>query len=227
MPRIHKNHALLPYGNGCVQNNAWGYAGDDPPQSASTPPGDELGWQWDWPASAGHDASQVVAYPEIIHGKKPFLDHSTLETLPAPLAAIERIRIAYVTQTRARGRYNAAFELWLVDDAQARPEHVQAEVMVWVAKRGLSPAGDCVATVDTPYGKADLFEAAMQHWRYYAYVLRDEMPAGVIDLMIFVRELLARKKLDGSELIASIEFGNEIAFGKGRTAIEKYSLDIG
>lgn len=53
------------------------------------------------------------------------------------------------------------------------------------------------------------------------------MPAGVIDLMRFVRELLARKKLDGSELIASVEFGNEIAHGKGRTVIEKYSVDIG
>ena len=100
---------------------------------------------------------------------KPFLDRSTLATLPAPLAAIERIRIAYVTQTRARGRYNAAFELWLVDDAQARPEHIQAEVMVWIAKRGLEPGGDCIATVDTPYGKADLFETQMQHWRYYAF----------------------------------------------------------
>jgi hypothetical protein len=47
--------------------------------------------------------------------------------------------------------------------------------MVWIAKRGLEPAGDC----------------------------------------------------DGSELIASVEFGNEIAHGKGRTVIEKYSLDIG
>ena len=227
MARTHKNHALLPYGDGCVQNNAWGFAGDDPPQSASTPPNDDLGWQWDWPQGDGHDASQVVAYPEIIHGKKPFLDRSTLSTLPAPLSAIERIRIAYVTQTRAKGCYNAAFELWLVNDVQARPEHIQAELMVWVAKRGLEPAGDCVATFETPYGKADLFETQMQHWRYYAFVLREEMPAGVIDLMFFVRELIARKKLDGSELIASVEFGNEIAFGKGRTTIEKYSVSIG
>ncbi len=223
MPRLHDNHGLLDYGDGRIQNNAWGFDGERPPQSISTPPGEVAGWQWNWP---GHDDSRVMAYPEVIHGKKPWLAASTTTQLPARVEDIASIRIAYVIDTRARGVYNAAFELWLCASAQATPEQISTEIMIWVDKHGLQPAGTCVQRYDTPWGLADLFDCRMQHWRYLAFVLREPMNAGVIELRWFVDVLLDAGLIDAEHFVASVEFGNEIAYGRGSTTIERYSLQL-
>jgi hypothetical protein len=223
MPQAEGNRELLfcePY---WIENNAWGYDGERPPQRITTPPGKPLGWSWDWP---GHDDTVVMAYPEIIFGKKPWLQSSSTPMLPIRLDALERLRATYVADMRIKGAYNLAFELWLTSAAEAHPEHIVAEVMIWVDGERLSPAGDCVASFQTTYGTVDLFRSAMQHWRYYAFVLRKAMPAGVLDLRQFVDHLLRNGEIDTGLYLASVEFGNEIAWGRGRTELARYTIDL-
>lgn len=134
---------------------------------------------------AGQDRTQVQAYPELIYGKKPSSATSTTPGLPQRLSGISRIEADYDIHTKASGCYNAAFELWLTRTSAADSADITSEIMIWVSRKGLRPAGSFLKSVETPHGTADLYEALSMPWRYLAFVLDQEMLTGRIDLSFF------------------------------------------
>ncbi|WP_020476515.1 GH12 family glycosyl hydrolase domain-containing protein [Zavarzinella formosa] len=224
MTRLNEKFAEIPYQNGVIQNNTWGFNGNgDPPQSISGPPGDPAGWTWDWP---GADNTKVVAYPEIIFGKKPWSPQSTSPQLPKMIGALGSIAVDYSLSISATGAYNAAFDIWITSSPQADEASIRTEVMVWVCRRGLNPAGGSSQLFDTPYGQMRIYEATMDAWKYVACVLENELLAATMDLKFFIDFLVDAGRITSGQYLASVEFGNEIAFGQGETVVNNYSINV-
>src|SRR5258708_7867107 len=109
MTKLYNNKAILKIGEYDVENNAWGTTDPLPPQFITGPPDDTITWGWDWP---GHDASKVMAYPEIIFGKKPFNQSSTSASLPRAISDLSELNVDFSFHTSALGAFNSAFDLW-------------------------------------------------------------------------------------------------------------------
>lgn len=222
MTHANKNFATITHGDYLIENNAWRDPEViQPPQCIFGPPGNLMGWQWQWP---GSDSSKVLAFPEIIYGKKPFLDVNSCSHLPRIIEELNRAEVRYQTRTAGSGVFNSVFEMWITHSECAAQDSIVCEVMIWVSNLGLTPAGKRVHSFTTPYGPAHLYDLDNH---YLAFVLEQEMLSGTIDLLLFLRELQALKLLAGNQYLASIEFGNEIAYGQGITIIDDYVATVG
>jgi len=223
-----KNYGIIPYEGYHVQNNAWGYRREDPPQSVFAPPGDGLGWAWRW---KGYDSSQVISYPSIIYGKKPFNSDNTGSLLPRKIDDLLGLQATYSINTLAHGAFNTAFELWLTNSPEATRESITTEIMVWVGSDKVLPAGRKIADVPTEaYGEAELYHdirrEGAQQWHYYAYRLKQKRNAGTIDFLVFLGDLFRRNCISLDDYVASVEFGNEIAYGEGKVLVGDYSVQV-
>ena len=225
MTQLNAQFAEIPFGASLVQNNTWGWnhPGEIPPQSISGPPGDPVGWTWDWP---GADASKVIAYPEVIFGKKPWSAASTSPLLPAKISALGSVMVNYAIDVNATGVFNTAFDLWITNTVQAGEASIRTEIMIWVKRNGLNPAGGSSQLFDTPYGQMRLYEANFDHWKYLAFVFENEIPAANLDLKFFFDFLIEAGRLNPQHFLASIEFGNEIAFGSGTATLNAFSVTV-
>ena len=221
MAHAHTNFATLEHGDYLLENNAWRDPDQaEPPQCIFAPPGVLMGWNWHWP---GDDNSRVVAFPEIIYGKKPFRSENASTVLPRKLADLQQISARYAIHTPAIGAFNTVFELWMTRDAEAQQDSIVSEVMIWVANHGLNPAGRHVHTFASSSGPAQLFEMDQ---RYLAFVLEREALSGEIDLLSFLHELQRLKLISADNYVTSVEFGNEIAYGQGVSIVEDYAVRV-
>lgn len=215
--------ATLPV-NGClVQNNFQQLLPGSTRQSVFVNADQSFGWGWNWPTRPD---LAVVAYPEIICGKKPWDNSSTTEQLPARVKDLLAIAVDYSSQTNANGIYNLAFDLWLCNSPEANEESIHTEVMVWIDKNGLPPAGNIIDSFDTPWGPIDLYHDAMPKWTYLACVFRNALASATLDLNVFLTQLVAMGHVDANLFLASVELGNEVSRGAGRTHFSKYQVDI-
>jgi len=217
----NKNFQTIAHGDYLLENNAWREPDVvEPPQCIFAPPGQLLGWNWNWP---GNDHSKVVAFPEVIYGKKPFRSENPSLALPRRLDDLKQIDVEYAVNTPATGAYNTVFEMWMTANEEADQASIVTEIMVWVANHGLNPAGRRVHSFNSPHGPAHLYE---MDGRYLAFVLEKEMLQGRIDLMSFLHELRRLKFISGEHYVSSVEFGNEVAYGQGVTIIDKYCVQV-
>jgi hypothetical protein len=98
---------------------------------------------------------KVQSYPEIVYGWKPWKLQSTTKALPIKISQMKEIIVTYEIETRAEGRYNVVFYIWLTRSSQPAYNHISKQ-----------------------------------------------------------------------EYISSIEFGNEIISGSGKTVIKRYAISI-
>jgi len=219
LAHAYKNFQTISHGDYLLENNAWREPDEqNPPQCIFGPPGALMGWNWHWP---GSDHSKVVAFPEIIYGKKPFRSEDSATILPRRIDELKKLEADYAIHTPATGAYNTVFEMWITGSEASDQDSILAEVMVWVSNHGLNPAGRRIHSFNSPYGTAHLYEMDQ---RYLAFVLDKEMLAGKLDLLCFLRELQRLKLVSGERYVAGVEFGNEIAYGQGVSIIERYAV---
>jgi len=221
MTKIYSNNALLRVGDYDLENNAWGTSDPLPPQFVLGPPDDSIGWQWDWP---GGSANKVMGYPEIIFGKKPFNRFTTTMSLPRVIGSLNTLNVDLSFQTSATGAFNSTFDLWITNSKAAAEQDITAEVMIWLSKDGLTPAGDRSCAVNTANGSSAFYRGKMQYWDYFAFVLDRNTTEGNVDLKSFLDFLVKEGAIPADSFLASVEFGNEIAFGKGSTNLMLYSV---
>ncbi|HKB02082.1 MAG TPA: TIGR03000 domain-containing protein [Gemmataceae bacterium] len=222
----------LGRGEYTVENNTWGafqvsaysqcvYAA---PASA---PGPRFAWTWDYPRER---ADEVKAFPELIHGKKPWAWTSTTPRLPRPVSPAPSLKVDFALRTEATGRYNAAFEIWLTRSPIAAGEpDVSHEVMFWVGSGGdPAPVGLRAGTVTLADGRpCDLWVGRIKTWDFFGFVFRQPFSEGVLECGYYLEYLLREGKLPPDIHIASLEFGNEIWHGSGRTMIDRYQVTVG
>ena len=105
---------------------------------------------------------------------------------------------------------------------------VTHEVMFWVGHGGdPRPAGSFVRTVTLADGRtSDLWRGPMQSWKYLAFVFREPLTNGVIDFGPYLAHLLDHGDIPPDVYVADLEFGNEVWYGSGSTALERYRVRV-
>jgi uncharacterized protein (TIGR03000 family) len=215
-----------------VENNTWGAFqvsayGQCVYASAESAPGPAFAWTWDYPPEL---PGEVKAYPELIHGKKPWAWTSTTPRLPRPVSPAPSLKVDFAVRTEATGRYNAAFEIWLTRSAVAAGEpDVSHEVMFWVAGGGdPAPAGRRVGAVTLADGRpCDLWAGRVKTWDCLAFVFHRPLPEGALECGYYLDYLLRQGHLPADVFVASLSFGNEVWHGSGRTVVERYEVTVG
>jgi hypothetical protein len=201
------------------------------------------GWHWNWPTQAG-DTNPVWAYPEIIYGWKPYSHRSTTGVIPAPLDSIDGLSVQYETDTQysTGSCYDLAFDIWVASGSVPNPYspgmNILSEIMIWDQHSTCfpPPANIPPPIVDTVGGNVyNLYIDIVNHtWPYLAF-----LPVGpvnissrTIDILPFLSYLETIKNPSTqqpffnkkADWLSSVEFGNEIKYGSGRTTLTKYAV---
>jgi hypothetical protein len=210
-----------------VQNNVWNKQGiteyeqciykEDPAENFP------FGWHWIWPQPPGG----VKAYPEIIFGHKPWSATSTTAHLPIQISSITDITVSYnITQT-AEGSYNLAFDIWLNDTNPPTAESITREIMIWLDREMMVPAGDCLAAdVDINDELYDFYKDDFPDWTYIAFVKQTAEFSGNTRIDLFFDYLVTNSHISDAEYCSSIEIGNEVVYGEGSTEFIDYFIEV-
>lgn len=229
--------ASLPLASGYrVSNNVWNKdAAHGPHQQAifKTSAGGKtaFGWRWRWPSSDG-----VVAYPEVIYGDTPWDLQPQGRAADLPFRIGTRsITADYDISFESSGICNLAFEFWTVSRLPATSSVITNEVMIWIDNNGMTPAGtwtDVFTLRGTTYdvfvreGHGDASGKNPQKWTYIAFLARTPVLTGPLDVGAFASFLQSRKLLGAGVYLTSLELGNEVMTGTGRTEVRGYKVTI-
>ncbi len=234
---LGNDFATLPLDGGyLLSNNTWNRdAAHGPHQQAifTSNAGDKpsFGWSWRWPSSDG-----VVSYPEVIYGDSPWDQKPRHGTADLPLRVdSRRMTVDYDISYQASGICNLAFEFWTVSSLPASPSAITHEVMIWIDNKDMTPAGvwtDDFKLNGTTYdvflreGHGDASGKNPQKWTYVAFLARKPVLKGPLDVTAFAGFLQSKKILGSNLFITSLELGNEVMTGTGRTEVRGYKVTV-
>ena len=209
-----------------VENNVWGQ-GDIINFSQCiyrTGSGNNInfGWNWDWP----NTNNNVKSYPEVIYGKKPWASSSTTESLPIKIQNIDELYVDYDLNLIANGSYNLAFEFWVTTDSMSSETGITTEVMIWMDKNILNPAGSIIASVTFDGYEYNVYRANWDSWTYIAFLSTETQHSGLLAVHKFVEYLVNAGILNPEEYFSGFEMGNEVVYGAGRTDVIKYEISV-
>jgi hypothetical protein len=189
-----------------------------------------LGWDWHWGAS-----NSVVAYPEVFYGDTPWDSaQASVPGLPF-LAGSKNVSINFNVNLRATGIYNMAFEFWVVSKVPAASTDITHEVMIWNKTSGMTPAGTRKGKVTFDGVTYDVYQrvnhgdasgANANKWSYIAFQARKPILNGPLNVSNFINYLIDKGILNRTLYVTTMEFGNEIIQGSGKTEISNYSVNI-
>lgn len=190
------------------------------------------GWSWDY----SNPGNSVLAYPEVICGKKPWHGGSTHDSFPLSLLQARDLTVDISAETTAdpAGSWNNALDAWIVRDHKAEVPDIAAEVMVWIARGGdkAVPAGRFLAEGGIHRGGGDRPEYGLysadatedRPWPVFTFVRTTPIDVVTIPLGLLLGDLASRELLDRSHFLASVEFGTEIWEGRGHTVVKNFRV---
>jgi serralysin len=189
-----------------------------------------IGWQWQWPYSVN-----VVAYPEVIYGDKPWDKPLGLVADFPFQAGSKQVTANFDIKLQASGTYNMAFTLWAITDPANPKKTISHEIMIWNVNHNLTPAGAKKETITVGGNTFDVYVksnhgddsgANANMWTYVGFAPRESVLKGPFDIGAFLDYLIDQGILTTANYITSIELGNEIVTGKGITEISNYGIVI-
>ena len=183
----------------------------------------QFGWEWTWP---NQTETVVKSYPEVIFGSKPWNTSSTTAELPIKIADIQSLSISLDAEMEATGSYNLAFDIWITETDEQSEEVITKEIMIWLESKELSPAGEIIETVLIDSVSYDLYHYSFPDWEYLAFHSQQNISSVSIQLHKFLESLIDLDLLAETEYMTSIELGNEIVDGTGRTIINQFAITI-
>lgn len=190
-----------------------------------------MGWSWQWPKVA----DGVKAYPSILYGKKPWNDYSTTRLLPSEIQQLDKLIVSYNVTSKSSGAVNLLLESWITKTKQAKPRERVGEVAIQLYQKNWpGQAGRFVESVDIGGLDFDFYIEKRMHvtgdrdfWVYYGFVHKGgPVFQARLDMMKFVNYLVQHKYMNRHHYLASVELGNEVDHGKGRTEIEHFSVRV-
>tara|TARA_Y100000588_G_scaffold71579_1_gene73585 strand:- start:1486 stop:2520 length:1035 start_codon:yes stop_codon:yes gene_type:complete len=209
-----------------VENNIWGQGDINDFTQCIYRTGSEnninFGWNWDWP----NENNDVKSYPEVIYGKKPWSSNSTTQELPIKIGNIDEIYVDYDLNMNANGSYNLAFEFWVTTDSLSSQAGITTEVMIWMDRNIINPAGSLIASVNFDGFEYKVYRANWDSWTYIAFLSTETQYSGLLAVHNFVHYLVNEGLLNADEYFADFEMGNEVIYGTGQTDVRKYDIYI-
>jgi Ca2+-binding RTX toxin-like protein len=226
-------------GDYTVVNNPWNNGnlvnGEDYTQTVTFDTKDltrDVRFDWDWPEK-GH----VLAYPEIIVGYKPWGKTGT-NIINASISDIRNFDVSHRLAIGGEtGLFNVAYDLWLTDKPLGGQNSITTEVMIWPHKGGPTDFGSeaFVGTYRQGGTTFDIFTYAHMGdssgdsghtWRYVAFVPRDDILIGTVDVQDVLIELVERKLISEKDYVTGYEIGAEVTGGKGHLTVKHISHDF-
>ncbi len=223
--------AWLALDGAILQNNTWGrgelVSGADYRQSVAY--GDALSdgvrFDWDWEEQTPR---RVLAYPSLWIGRKPFLDATAGESLPARLDAIDGLTLDYSLNWGGDlAGFNVSLDLWLSRDPDGGRDVVAEEIMVWIKSGTATPGGSVSA--ELRLDGADYEIRTREHdsgWGYAALVAETPAKAGRIDLGAILDHLRQTGAIAPDLWLMDVELGAEVTGGAGWLEVQRFDLDL-
>jgi hypothetical protein len=209
-----------------VSNNVWGEEGISDYTQCLVKPSPHLsfpiGWTWDWP----RQPDRVKAYPEIIYGWKPWSKHSTTPNLPAQISQLESMLLHYDVDTTSTGSYNLMVDLWLCNSSTPSEDTITNEIAIWLQYQDWQMHLPPTDTVTIDGEEYVFYNGNVGHaaWPYLAFVKRSSGKQGTIDMRQFLDYLVQNQHISATDYLTSVEMGNEIRGGTGKTLVYEYSI---
>lgn len=222
---VCEDWGIIETGNFIIENNVWN-KGNTTNYSQCIFLDDsngvmQFGWEWVWP---NQTENSVKSYPEVIYGSKPWNTISTTSDLPVKIGNIQSLSILMEAEMEATGAYNLAYDIWITETDEQNAEVITKEIMIWFASEELTPAGEIIETMNIDSVTYDLYQYYFPEWEYLAFHSQQDISHVSIQLHQFLNAMIELDLLSNEDYIASIELGNEIVEGQGRTVIRQYSI---
>ena len=201
---------------------------------------------WDY-GSISLQPNWVVSYPNISFGNIPgHTNPVTVANFPAPIAITKSIIATWDVEMRnVTGTGNTAFDIWISSDGKADTvaygkSTTVMELMIRTDSRGnytkwaeIFPNDPTVVIDGVAYQyhfdpvapmvndvRSDYINPTMA-----TFIAKQTITKGSVDIMSFIK-FLQGKGLLTNEYIQNIEFGMELATGKGEMLINSYSVTV-
>lgn len=227
-----EDNKRIVLGDYILHNNVWN-KGDrtDYTQcvfAQSDTPSAVMGWRWAWPGTG----KQVKAYPEVMYGNSPWDDEPPTGRLPVPVS-VRDLFVTYDASIQATGIWNVALEMWLTSSLSPAEENITDEVMIWIDADGMVPGSSVYDTMTLDgmdyylviyKGHGDNSGGSSARWSYIAFVSREPMLSGTLNIGSFLDYLLQNEIIEPDRYIASIELGTEVASGEGEFILSAFEI---
>lgn len=182
--------------------------------------------EWDVTASA---KPGVVLFGNITYGKHPGWKTSSTVKLPVKLSAMPDMIISGTTKTVCLTLcdWGTSFDIFLMDDE---------------SPAGISGSNGTEFMITTEFGGHDIHDTPLGYftsngikfrvyqfkanWNIVVYIpeFADQVSSMNFNLKDFINDAKARGIIKGTEYLNSIEYGTEVAFGKGTTTVTGFSI---
>lgn len=230
--------SLITLGEYEISNNVWGKGNiNNYSQCIFTFPNQNdtstkmTGWSWNWPKI--YDG--VKSYPSILYGYKPWNKYSTTKNLPKKISEVKNIIASYDLNMVDTGAVNLLLESWITKTEHPAPEDRVAELAIqlyqkkWPGQAGEYIESTIINGINFDFYIDESISNAVDehHWIYYGFVHPGEpVLKANVDIMEFVNYLINKNYVDKSHYIATVELGNEIDYGNGKTEIKHFSVNV-
>jgi len=233
-----RDWASLTLGSYEINNNVWGKGNMHGYSqcifsrinvSKDTP--DSYGWYWNWPVTG----DGVKAYPSVLYGRKPWNAYSTTSKLPVAIKKLKQLNVSYKVKEEHSGAVNLLLEAWITNNINSKPNDRVGELAIQLYQKNWpGQAGKFVASIkidNIPYDfyidKAITVPGDAITWVYYGFVYTGEpILSQKVNMMHFINYLVKHDYLSNKHFVASVELGNEIDHGKGKTVVEQFSVQL-
>jgi hypothetical protein len=221
-----EDFALLPLAGAVLFNNVFNKGGITDAQQHVFRQGSVGGWVWDWPEGRGPG---VKAYPEVILGRSPWNEARAGERLPCPIGDV-RLALDFDFDAEGTGSWCTSFDFWITSQAAPKSEEIVGNLCIWTQRNAMEPVykgrRDALA-IDGRRYEAILqtpADAPGSRWRTLCLVDAAPRSSGSLDLGVLMKLLVERGLARPTDFLATAELGSEVAFGKGRLTLRRFSL---
>lgn len=230
-----RNGGSIRFGEFLLYNNMWGAPVGEPQTTLciKTFSSESFGWNWSRPLPS----TNVTVYPQVIWGRKAEFalnEKSTTDKLPVAVDSLISLELSLDLSTDADGEYDLAFDIWITNSSTAwghalAPTH---EIMIWLLWSP-SQAGHSIeqapihGTVDdghTRYYHRDLGRAT-GIWELHIFTIQEQGVPAKINFVPFFHHVWA-EGYTRPRYLSSIDFMNEVWYGKGETIVTTYHFDV-
>ncbi len=222
----YKDFALLSFDHGVLYNNVFAKGDIQNAFQQVFLDGDRFGWEWDWPENTG---PSVKTYPEVILGRSPWSKAEYGSQLPCPLEKVRYV-LDFDFATEARGSWSDSFDFWITGKTNPETKDITCNLCLWTRQHQLAPAylgrHEIVKIGGRTYQAIMETSAEQPAKTWPTLFVMDTEPRsqGTLELQPFMEMLTGRGLAKPDHFLATAELGNEVAYGKGRTIVQEFTL---
>jgi hypothetical protein len=226
MVKRSEDFALLPFDNGVLYNNVFLKGNIQNAFQQVFLDGNQFGWEWDWPENTGPLSK---TYPEVILGRSPWSKAEYGSQLPC---ALEKVRciLDFEFTTEAEGSWCESFDFWITNKPEPEVKDITCNLCIW--ERAHQIQGAYCGSHETVKIGRRTYDAIIETpadqpsktWNTLFVIDTEPRSQGSFELQPFMEMLTERGLAKPDHFLATAELGNEVAYGKGRTIVQKFNL---